>query len=360
MFPISAKDSSLMPSAPAENPLPQDSQPARKSLSPVVISGTGAYLPEKILANADLTRMVDTSDEWIVARTGIRERRLAADDETAGTMAVAAAREAIAEAGLTPANIDLVIVGTITPDQPFPSTACYVQNTLGMRPIPAFDVEAACSGFLYISEIAAAMVRQGPYRHALIIGTEKLSSIMDWTDRGTCILFGDGAGAAVLSRGEQSEPVGLIETILGADGASGDILNMPGGGSRCPATPESVASRQHFLKMNGREVFKFAVRVMEKATLDLLAKHQLKVQDIGCIIPHQANSRIIEMLANRMEVPLENFFMNLDKYGNTSAASIPIALHEARRAGRCRSGEFAVLVAFGAGLTWGATLIKWP
>ena len=356
MLESSAKVSSPITSAAVEESL----SPSSVIHVPVTISGTGAYVPEKVLPNAALTEMVETSDEWIVTRTGIRERRIAADHETAGTMAVAAAREAIADAGLQATDIDLVIVGTITPDQPFPSTACHVQTTLGIRPVAAVDVEAACSGFLYIAEIAAAMIRQGPYRHALIIGTEKLSSIMDWTDRGTCILFGDGAGAAVLSRSTAREPVGLLETMLGADGASGDILHMPGGGSRCPATTQSVADRQHFLKMNGREVFKFAVRVMEKAILDLLARHHLRPDQIGCIIPHQANIRIIEMLAARMAVPMDKFFINLDKYGNTSAASIPIALHEAREQGWCKQGEYAILVAFGAGLTWGATLIKWP
>ena len=332
--------------------------------TPVLISGTGACVPSRVLTNTDLTTMVDTNEEWIRSRTGIIERRLAADHETSGSMAAEAAREAIAKAGLAPADIDLVIVATITPDRPFPSTACHVQTALGMRPVPAFDVEAACSGFLYIIDIATGMLCQGSYQHALIIGTEKLSAITDWQDRSTCILFGDGAGAAVLSRGQPTAPGepphGILDTVLGADGREGDILQMPGGGCRIPATVQSVEDRQHFLKMNGREVFKLAVRVMEKATLDLLARNHLSVEDIACIIPHQANIRIIEMLSARLQIPMSRFFINLDRYGNTSAASVPMALHEALDEGLARPGEYAVMVGFGAGLTWGASLVRWP
>ncbi|MCH8474295.1 MAG: ketoacyl-ACP synthase III [Opitutales bacterium] len=337
--------------------------PSGQSISEpsVVISGTGHYLPHKVLTNTDLTKIVDTNEEWILTRTGISERRIAEPTETSGTMATEAARMAIANANLQAEDIDLVIVATITPDQPFPATACYVQTTLGMRTIAAFDVEAACSGFLYILDIAHAMVRNGPYRHALIIGTEKLSAITDWQDRSTCILFGDGAGAAVLSRSSFSgKKTGILDTTLGADGANGHILQMPGGGCRIPATPDSITSRQHFLKMNGREVFKLAVKVMEKASLDILARNHLQADEIHSIIPHQANIRIIEMLSSRLEIPMERFFINLDQYGNTSAASIPIALHEARESGFCPSGAYSILVGFGAGLTWGATLIRWP
>ncbi|MCC5788676.1 MAG: ketoacyl-ACP synthase III [Opitutales bacterium] len=327
----------------------------------VVISGTGQYLPSKVLTNSDLTKIVDTNEEWILTRTGISERRIAGPTETSGTMAAEAARMAIANSSLQVEDIDLVIVATITPDQPFPSTACHVQTALGMRPIAAFDVEAACSGFLYILDIATAMLRNGPYRHALIIGTEKLSAITDWQDRSTCILFGDGAGAAVLSRSSlHKKKTGILDTTLGADGANGHILQMPGGGCRVPATPDSVSSRQHFLKMNGREVFKLAVKVMEQASLDILARNHLQAEQIHSIIPHQANIRIIEMLASRLKIPMERFFINLDQYGNTSAASIPIALHEARENGFCPSGTNSILVGFGAGLTWGATLLRWP
>ncbi len=326
----------------------------------VAIRATGAYTPEKVLTNNELTHLVDTSDEWIVSRTGIRERRIAAPDETAADMAVQAGARAIEKAGLSPADIDLVIVATITPDMPFPSTACLVQTRLGMRNICAFDVEAACSGFIYITEIATAMLQSGRFRHALIIGTEKLSSILDWNDRSTCVLFGDGAGAAVLSRGEQhgNGSLSVLDTRLGADGAASNILYMPGGGSRIPASAESLAAGHHFLKMNGREVFKIAIRIMEQATRDILARNDVPLDRVACIIPHQANSRIIEMLSERMQVPMDRFHINLDRLGNTSAASVPLALDEVLAQGKIASGEYAVLVAFGAGLTWGATLLR--
>ncbi len=326
----------------------------------VAIRATGAYTPEKVLTNNELTHLVDTSDEWIVTRTGIRERRIAAPDETAADMAVQAGARAIEKAGLSPADIDLVIVATITPDMPFPSTACLVQTRLGMRDVCAFDVEAACSGFIYITEIATAMLQSGRFRHALIIGTEKLSSILDWNDRSTCVLFGDGAGAAVLSRGEQhgSGSLSVLDTRLGADGAASNILYMPGGGSRIPASAASLAAGHHFLKMNGREVFKIAIRIMEQATRDILARNDVPLERVACIIPHQANSRIIEMLSERMQVPMNRFHVNLDRLGNTSAASVPLALDEVLAQGRIAPGEYAVLVAFGAGLTWGATLLR--
>jgi 3-oxoacyl-[acyl-carrier-protein] synthase III len=325
----------------------------------IVISGTGAYTPAHILTNADMTRMVETSEEWIVTRTGIKERRIASPGETTSDMAAAAARAAIADAGLQPEDIDLLIVATITPDMLFPSTACVLQTKLNLRPIPAFDVEAACSGFIYVLEIGAAMLQSGRYKNALIIGAEKLSSIVDWQDRSTCVLFGDGAGAVVLSRAEQPN-VGFLGSVLGSDGKGGDILYMPGGGALRPATEESVRDRQHFLKMNGKEVFKIAVRVMEKAALEILEQHQIDPAEVALVIPHQANFRIIEMLADRLELPLDRFALNIDRMGNTSAASIPIALDEARRAGRIRSGDYVLMVAFGAGLTWGAGLLRWP
>ncbi len=326
--------------------------------SSVIVSGSGSYLPAEVLTNDDLTRMVDTSDEWIVTRTGIRERRIAADGEATSDMAVAASREAIAAAGLTPEDIDLLIVATITPDMLFPSTACLLQAKLNLRRIPAFDVEAACSGFLYVLDIGQAMLRTGNFKHALIVGAEKLSSIIDWTDRSTCVLFGDGAGAVVLSRSDK-ENVGVIASLLGSDGHNGEILHMPGGGAVCPATAESVSDRQHFLKMNGKEVFKFAVRVMEKAARELLDAHQLTPADVALVIPHQANIRIIEMLASRLGLPMDRFGINIDRVGNTSAASIPVVLDEAHRAGRIRSGDLVLMIAFGAGLTWGASLVRW-
>lgn len=326
--------------------------------SSIIISGTGSYLPANVLSNEDITRMVDTSDEWIVTRTGIRERRIAAPEEVTSDMAVAASRRAIEAAGLTPEDIDLVIVATITPDMLFPSTACILQRKLKLRPVPSFDIEAACSGFLYVLDIAQAMLRSGNSKHALVVGAEKLSSIVDWTDRSTCVLFGDGAGAVVLSRSDQTD-VGLLHSLLGSDGNGGDILFMPGGGAGCPATEQSVQAGHHFLKMNGKEVFKVAVRVMEKATLEILEQNNLSPDDVALIIPHQANIRIIEMLAARLKLPLERFGLNIDRVGNTSAASIPLVLDEAVRDGRVKSGDIVLMVAFGAGLTWGSSLVRW-
>jgi len=240
----------------------------------------------------------------------------------------------------------------------FPSTACVLQNKLNLRNITAFDVEAACSGFLYVLEIGVSVLQSGRYNHALIVGAEKLSSIVDWQDRSTCVLFGDGAGAAVLSRSEKPG-VGLLSSTLGSDGSAGEILYMPGGGALVPATEDSVRGRQHFLKMNGKEVFKIAVRVMEKAAIDILAQHNIDPSEVALVIPHQANVRIIEMLANRLQLPLDRFALNIDRVGNTSAASIPLVLDEARRAGRIKSGDIVLMVAFGAGLTWGASLLRW-
>ncbi len=325
---------------------------------PILISGTGSYAPEGILTNADLTRMVDTTDEWILSRTGIRERRIAAPQELTSDMAIHASRAAMDAAGVKPEEIDLVLVATITPDMPFPSTACIIQNRLGLRPVPAMDIEAACSGFLYVLEVGAAMLRSGKMRHALVVGSEKLSSIIDWEDRSTCVLFGDGAGAVILSRGENTGE-GVLSTTLGSDGRGGEILYMPGGGALCPPTPASLADRQHFLKMNGKEVFKIAVRVMEKAALEILAEHNLQPSDVALVIPHQANVRIIELLSSRLGMPMEKFAVNIDRYGNTSAASIPLALDEAVRAGQVKKGDLILMVAFGAGLTWAASLIRW-
>jgi 3-oxoacyl-[acyl-carrier-protein] synthase-3 len=324
-----------------------------------VILGTGAYAPDRILTNGDLSRMVDTSDEWIRSRSGIRERRIAADTEATSDMAVLAAQRALADAGMAPGEIDLLIVATVTPDHPMPATACMVQHRLGVPSEAAcFDLNAACSGFIYALDVACAMVASGRNKKALVIGAEKLSSVVDWKDRGTCLLFGDGAGAAVI--GASTKPgIGLLGTKLGTLGEYTDYLYIPGGGSRVPAGAKSLARGDHHIKMKGKEVFKLAVRLMEESARDILEQHGLAANQIGLVIPHQANLRIIEAIAQYLELPVDRFYVNLDRYGNTSAASIPIALDEARKAGRVRPGEVSLLVAFGAGLTYGSALIRW-
>jgi 3-oxoacyl-[acyl-carrier-protein] synthase III len=324
-----------------------------------VILGTGSYAPERILTNEDLAKMVDTSDEWIVARSGIRERRIAGTDQATSDLAVLAAQRALADAGADASEIDLLVVATVTPDYPMPSTACFVQHKLGIPSTAAcFDLNAACSGFIYALDTACALIGSGRYRKALVIGAEKLSSIVDWQDRGTCLLFGDGAGAAVV--GPSDTPgIGLIGTKLGALGEDTDLLCIPAGGSRTPTSAETLARGDHFIKMKGKEVFKLAVRVMEEAARDILEQHGLAATQIGLVIPHQANLRIIDAIAQYLELPVDRFFVNVDRYGNTSAASIPIALDEARRAGRIKQGDLTLLVAFGAGLTYGSALIRW-
>ena len=324
-----------------------------------VILGTGSYAPERILTNAELCKMVDTSDEWIVSRSGIRERRIAAPGESTSDMGVHAARRALDAAGLTAAEIDLVIVATVTPDVQMPAAACFVQHKLGLPTTAAcFDLNAACSGFLYALDTASAMLTSGRYRKALVIGVEKLSGIVDWKDRTTCVLFGDGAGAVVLGT-TTSLDTGLLGTRLGTLGENTDLLCIPNGGSNAPATPASIAAGSHFIKMKGKEVFKLAVRVMDEAARDILEQHHLRADQISLVIPHQANLRIIEAISNYLELPMERFFVNVDRYGNTSAASIPLALDEARRAGRIKAGDLTLLVAFGAGLTYGSALIRW-
>ena len=327
-------------------------------LPSVIISGTGAYLPNRVVSNDDMARIVDTSDEWIRSRTGIAERRYAGEDETTSHMATHAAKQALEAAGSRADEIDLLIVATMTPDLPFPSTACLVQSRLGLGHITAFDIQAACSGYIYALDTAGNLLRSGAYKKALIIGAEKMSSILDFEDRTTCVLFGDGAGAAVLERSE-SEKLGILSSITGSDGSNPKLLYQPAGGSAFPATAESVLARQHFIKMNGKEIFKQAVRVMEQVSVEILERHGYTTDQVDLLIPHQANMRIIDSLAKRMGLPMERFHNNLEYYGNTSGASIGIALHEAYRSGRIRSGDLILLVAFGAGLTWGSTLIKW-
>lgn len=324
-----------------------------------VFLGTGSYAPERILTNAELSRTVDTSDEWIRTRSGIRERRIAAPGEATSDMAVQAARRALDDAGLKAADIDLVVVATVTPDMLMPSCACLVQHKLGVPTSAAcFDLNAACSGFVYALDTVCAMVGSGRYKKALLIGVEKLSAVVDWQDRTTCVLFGDGAGAAVIGLSPE-EGKGLIGTRLGSFGEGAELLYIPRGGTSAPSTPESIAARDHCIRMKGKEVFKLAVRAMDEAARDILEQHHFRADQISLVIPHQANLRIIEAISEYLELPMERFFVNVERYGNTSAASIPLALDEARRTGRIKSGDLTMLVAFGAGLTYGSALVRW-
>ncbi len=321
-----------------------------------ILRGIGSYVPERKVDNQELSEKVDTSDEWIRTRTGIKERRFAAQNENTSDLALEASRRALEDAGVSPEKIDLVVVATITPDMAFPSTACLLQHKLGIPKVACFDLEAACSGFLYALDVADGMLSSGRYECALVVGAEKLSSIMDWEDRTTCVLFGDGAGAAVLAKeGEGAEMIGFQ---CGADGSNPSLLHQPAGGSMQPASQETVDSRGHFLKMNGREIFKSAVRVMERAAIELLEKHGFDKNEVDHVIPHQANARIVESLSQRLEIPLDRFYCNLHKFGNTSAASIPLALDEAYKSETFKKGDLGLLVAFGAGLTWSATLVR--
>jgi len=325
----------------------------------IAILGTGSFAPEKILTNQDLAKLVETSDEWITSRTGIRERRIASPEESTSDLAARAGRAALDSAGLKASDIGLLIVATLTPDMPMPACATLVQEKLGVPAnAPCFDLNAACSGFLYALDTAWAMMSSGRYRHALIIGAEKMSAFIDWKDRTTCVLFGDGAGAAVLGP-SRADGARIIGTKLYSRGGQHELLSIPGGGSSVPSSAQTVASGQHFIKMKGREVFKVAVREMEDAIGEILEQHALSVDQIGCVIPHQANLRIIDALSKSLKLPLDRFFINVDRYGNTSAASVPLALDEARRAGRVRPGDITLLVAFGAGLTYGASLVRW-
>ncbi len=324
----------------------------------VYIRGLGAYAPERRLTNEEIARHVDTTDEWIRTRSGIGERRIAAPGENPSDMAVKAAEIAIARAGLTKEDIDLVICATMTPDMVIPSTACLVAAKLGLKEVPAFDVGAACSGFIYMLQVGHHMLRAGDYRNVLIVGTEKLSSFVNWQDRNTCVLFGDAAGAAVLSKCDEPY-VGILGNVLGSDGSNPELLYCPAGGAARPATPETVANSEHFIRMNGKEVFKLATRVMAASCEKVLAKCGVSLDQVTCVVPHQANARIIETVAKQLNVSMDRIPINLDRYGNTSAASIPLVLEEAYREGRFKHGDYVLLVAFGAGLTWGATLIKW-
>lgn len=321
------------------------------------ILGTGRAVPERVLTNAELETMVDTSDEWITTRTGIKERRIAGENDRSSTLAYQAALRALESGNLKAEDLDAIICATVTPDMAFPATACLVQDLLGLEAIPAFDLSAGCSGFGYAISVAEGLLSTGQYKSILVVGVDLLSKITDYTDRSTCVLFGDGAGAAIL--GEVPEGYGILASELGADGSSGSSLELPAGGSLRPASIESVNERQHYIKMHGSEVFKFAVRIMEDATNRVLAKAGLTKDEVHWVVPHQANTRIISAAANRLGIPEEKFFVNVDRYGNTSAASIGLALDELARSGQLEKGDYVVMVGFGAGLTWSALLLKW-
>lgn len=322
----------------------------------VKILGTGSYLPEKILTNAELEKMVQTSDEWITTRTGIKERRIADEKTATSDLAIKAAQKAIESAKISANDIDAIIVATITPDMFFPSTACFVQKALNAPNATAFDLAAACSGFIYGIAVAKSFIESGLYKNVLLIGAETLSKVTDWQDRNTCVLFGDGAGAMILSRSEKERNV--LSVYLGADGNFENLLKLPGGGSRQPTTEKTIADRLHFIKMEGREVFKVAVTKMSEAASKALELAEKKPNDLALIIPHQANLRIIEAIAKKMGFPLEKVFVNLHKYGNVSAATTIIALDEAIKEGKLKKDDYVELVAFGGGFTWGAAVIK--
>jgi 3-oxoacyl-[acyl-carrier-protein] synthase-3 len=321
------------------------------------ITGWGMAVPEKVLTNQELAQMVDTSDEWIRTMTGISERHIAAPGQTTASLAVEAAIKALTIANLAPDQVDLIIVASATPEHLFPATACLVQDQIGALKAGAFDLSAACSGFLYALNMASQAIRTGSMDNVLVIGAETLSKFTDWEDRNTCVLFGDGAGAFVLQGSEQ--PGGILSAVLRSDGSGGELLMIPAGGSHLPASPATVENRQHFIKMNGREVFRFATRVMAQATREAVEAAQLTMDDIKVIFPHQANRRIIESAAKQLEIPIERCFINLERYGNTSTASIPIAICEALEQGRIQPGDRLVMVAFGAGLTWASLVAQW-
>ena len=322
------------------------------------VLGTGMALPERIVTNFDMEKIVETSDEWIRTRTGISERRFVSEGQNNSDLSVLAAEMAMKNAGVTADQIDLIIVATITPDMVFPATACIVQDRIGASKAAAFDLEAACSGFLYGMAVADRFIASGMHQYALVIGTEVMSKIIDFQDRNTCVLFGDGSGAVVLGPSEGQDR-GLLGFDLGSDGSGGKYLYVPAGGTEKPATQETVAAREHFIKMEGKEVFKFAVRVMENASLRAIENSGVTFEDIDFLVPHQANERIILAAAKRLALPMEKVQVNLNKYGNMSAASIPVALHEAVVQGKLNEGDHVVMVGFGGGLTWGACVMKW-
>ncbi|MEM6910806.1 MAG: beta-ketoacyl-ACP synthase III [Verrucomicrobiota bacterium] len=328
------------------------------ALPPVQFVGTGSYLPEQMLTNGDLEKMVETSDEWITARTGIKERRLAAENQATSDLATQAALAALDDAGLTAEDLDLILLATISADMFFPSTACLVQKNLGATRAFAFDLSAACSGFLYGVDLAKRYLETGGAQTVMVIGAEKLSSQVNWEDRNTCVLFGDGAGAAILQRGDESTGR-VLSTVMGSDGRQADILKVPAGGSALPITPQVAEQKLNTIYMAGREVYKLAVTAMRDAALEAIQAAGLTAEDIAMVIPHQANLRIIEAINDRLGIPKERCFVNLEKYGNTSAAAIAIALDEAAKSGAIQRGDKVCLVVFGAGLTWAASVVEW-
>jgi len=325
-------------------------------LSLVKFLGIGSSAPDKVLSNVDFEKMIDTSDEWIRSRTGISERRIAEPEVASSDLAYEASIKALEDANIGPEDIDGIIVGTITPDFIFPSTACVLQGRLGAYQAFAFDVLAGCSGFIYALHVAKGLIQGGTAKKLLVVGAETLSKIMNYEDRTTCILFGDGAGAAVIS---VSETPGILSSCLGANGDGWDLLYMPGGGSRIPTSEESVKNGSHFLKMEGKEVFKEAVKALQNSSLEAIEQAGITPDDIDLLIPHQANYRIIDAVRRRLELPEDKVFCNLDRYGNTSSASVPIALDEAVKSGRLKKGDIVVFSAFGAGFTWGASVVRW-
>ncbi|MDR2030354.1 MAG: ketoacyl-ACP synthase III [Puniceicoccales bacterium] len=330
-----------------------------KDRQPVYVRGLGAYLPEKILTNADLEKIVDTSDEWITSRTGIKERRIAADDQYTSDLSAEAAKRALADGGLAAGDVDAIIVATVTPDMPFPSTAAFVQKKIGAHTCPCMGIEAGCSGVPYGCELASALLRQGPYRNILAISADKLTAITDWQDRLTCVLFGDGAAAFLLTCDAEGARGEILDIYIANDSSGVDALYLPGGGSRAPATEETVRNRLHFLKMNGQEVYKEAVKSMGQAVATILERNNLVPDQIKFFSPHQANLRIIDAMARQINVPLERFLTVLQWTGNNSSPSVGIALDDAVRAGRLQHGDLVVLVSFGAGLTSGTVLLRW-
>ncbi len=324
----------------------------------VRILGTGSYVPPKVVTNEDLEKLVETSDDWITSRTGIKERHVVDDGTAASDLALVAAQDALKDAGLEVSDIDQILVATVTPDRLFPSTACTLQEKLGAQGNSAMDLGAACSGFVYGLAVAGGMIASGVLDNVLLIGVETLSKILNWKDRGTCVLFGDGAGAAVLGPSEDND-VGLLSVRMASDGASGSLLELPAGGSRLPATHDTIEKGLHYIKMQGNEVFKYAVRAMYEMAREALSEADKTVSDVDLLIPHQANLRIISATAKRLGIPMEKVFVNVNRYGNTSAASVPLALDEARKQGRVKAGDLVELVTFGAGFTWGASVIRW-